>query len=820
MAWTEYLPPRPYTYNKIVFPSTVPGSKILLVGEAPGFEEINAGKCFIGAAGKILNSLLYQARINREEVSITNVSLERPIDNKFRAHFYTKNGSRYEPTDRLRQWRKCLREYTKELNPNLIVAMGDEALKALTGLSGITKYRGSLLKSHDGIKVLACLHPAYLLRQYRAMSVALFDMRKAKCEGEFPELVEPEMNIKISPSLEEVLDRLTWIQEKKVPIVIDLETRENHIACIGIGYSPTEAIVIPFMRVIGHYWTEENERIILQELFKILLDEKIPKIGQNFISFDCRIMDFEWGATVRNIVFDTMHAHHRIYMERFGPNMGHGLEFLTSLYTDIPYYKDEGKVWERSIGEEQFWNYCGKDCIATYQSWIGIKEELIETKQERHYYEYTLPLSLTLRDIQVRGLKVDIKTRDRLIGEKEKEYDAIQGILNKALELAGLDHLVPLNTNSHVQLKNLFYKELQIPVEKTGYGAKRKISVDETALSMIKLKNKQISLFIDFILRHKELQKELSFLNTPISPEGRMHSLLVISGTETGRLASKADITGWGTNLQNVKNPLRRIFIPDDGYVFWEADASQAEARVVAVLAQQWDLVDLFSRGDIDVHWENAKRLFHLAEDLPYDQHNPEHYRMRYLAKRVIHASNYGMSWVKLRLLLLVDAGIWLPEKDVKELLERYHQIYPNIRKVFQQGIIDKIQKDRELVTPFGRRRIFNDRLGDELYRSAFAFIPQSTVVDLVNKALLDFDRWSKKTLKRCLVMNQVHDSILYQVKPQIEYAAARELKRLMERPINLNDYELIIPAEFARGHNWAKASKDNPDGMKEVKIN
>ena len=96
----------------------------------------------------------------------------------------------------------------------------------------------------------------------------------------------------------------------------------------------------------------------------------------------------------------------------------------------------------------------------------------------------------------------------------------------------------------------------------------------------------------------------------------------------------------------------------------------------MAVLAQQWDLVELFERGDIDVHWENAKRIFGLKRHMLYSEANSEHFRMRYLAKRVIHASNYGMSWYRLRQLLLTDAGIDMSKAEVERLLETYHGIY------------------------------------------------------------------------------------------------------------------------------------------------
>ena len=272
-----------------------------------------------------------------------------------------------------------------------------------------------------------------------------------------------------------------------------------------------------------------------------------------------------------------------------------------------------------------------------------------------------------------------------------------------------------------------------------------------------------------------------------------------------------------------ILNLLRVIVKGDPGYQLWESDASQAEARVVAVLAQQWDLVDLFERGDIDVHWENAKRIFGLDRFLIQDVFNPEHYRMRYLAKRIIHASNYGMSWYKFRQLLLADAGIDMPKAEVEVLLATYHQLYPNIEGVFHADVIKQLRKDRTLTTPYGRVRVFHDRWPKsgqvgELFRKAYAYVPQSTVGDLINRALLDFDKWCQGTLHRVEVLTQVHDSILYQVRPAMAVAARKKIKELMERPIDFDYHKLVIPADFKRGMNWGDYDKkENPLGMKEA---
>jgi DNA polymerase I-like protein with 3'-5' exonuclease and polymerase domains len=370
-------------------------------------------------------------------------------------------------------------------------------------------------------------------------------------------------------------------------------------------------------------------------------------------------------------------------------------------------------------------------------------------------------------------------------------------------------------------MKEFLYRWLKLPFQYTGVGANRRVTTDEDALVSLKKEAKGRTSFFDIILKIRELRKENEFLATPVH-NGRINTSLVVSGTETGRLASRSDAFDRGTNLQNVKHKLRAIFVPDPGYELWEVDASQAEARVVAVIAQQWDLVELFERGDIDVHWENAKRIFGLHGALLHDKSNPEHYRMRYLAKRIIHASNYGMSWYRFRQLLLADAGIDMPKPDVERLLAAYHALYPNIEGVFHGGVVKQLRKDRTLTTPYGRVRVFHDRWPKtdvgELFRKAYAYLPQSTIGDLINRALLDFDKWCAGTLSRVQILTQVHDSILYQVKPSMAVGARAKIKELMERPIDFEYYQLTVPADFKKGMNWGDYDGlTNPQGMREI---
>ena len=141
-------------------------AKIMFVGEAPGREEEISGTPFIGGAGKVLNQLLSQAMITRNECYITNIMQDRPVNNDF-GEFY-KDKSRKVPTQFLLDGYQRLKNEIEKVNPNVVVAVGGEALKALTGLKSVTKYRGSILFSMlvPQQKVIPIIHPAAIMRNW------------------------------------------------------------------------------------------------------------------------------------------------------------------------------------------------------------------------------------------------------------------------------------------------------------------------------------------------------------------------------------------------------------------------------------------------------------------------------------------------------------------------------------------------------------------------------------------------------------------------------------------------------------------------------
>jgi DNA polymerase I-like protein with 3'-5' exonuclease and polymerase domains len=242
--------------------------------------------------------------------------------------------------------------------------------------------------------------------------------------------------------------------------------------------------------------------------------------------------------------------------------------------------------------------------------------------------------------------------------------------------------------------------------------------------------------------------------------------------------------------------------------VFINADYSQAEARVVAHPAREPALIELFNDPERDVQTENAARIF--SEDI-----GSVTFERRYLAKRVIHASNYGMGADKLESVVNEDAaatGVRITKAEAEDLISRYHMLYPGIRNNFWREVETELRYSRCLNTPFGRKRQFFGRWGHKFLNEAYSYIPQSTIGDLCCKALV---RVSREIPEAEILLN-VHDSILVQCESgNMVRRIIPRLEQAMTIPFEVHGNPVHIPVDFAVGHNWGKFNpEENPRGL------
>ena len=750
-----------------------------LVGEAPGQTEELTGKPFVGSSGSILNTKLHLVGISRHDCYVTNLVKVRPPGNDF-SIYWTGN----RPTPALIYAREALLEEIQVLQTNIIVALGSNALWALTGERKIGKWRGSILEvtlpNGVPIKVIGTYHPAAVLRQWSLGTILQYDLKKAKKESMYPQVSRVQREFLISPTSKEVHEFLDQAKGK-LEVAFDIETSPSAITCISLAFDPRHAISIP---TTTHYWG--SVRLLHEILSKInwvLTLPSIVKVGQN-MTFDIQYLLRFFGILPTKPWFDTMLAQHACYSE-----LPKGLDFLTSIYTNDPYYKDDLKTWQSGTASDQLlWEYNARDSAIT----LEVKHELfLELRSHGettvNTFEYMMELLEPLLFMMLRGVRVDKRKMD--------EYKRSLTLSANNREKAFKERFGDVNPQSPKQMANLAYNTLGLkPITKSG-----KVTMDKKAIEKLSKKSPELR----EVLTIREERKLVStYLDIPLDPiDDRLRCSYNSCGTETGRLSSSRSVFWSGTNLQNVPKRIRDIVVPDPGNVFTEADLKGAEAMVVAYLTEDPILIRLFEEG-INIHEHTAQMMFGVGVDeiredkkvcsglgTPNDS-------MYSKAKRIRHGGNYLASWKTISDILEV------PAKEAKLLLQRFYDGSPNLVK-WHKEVEAKIKKDRTLITPLGRKRIFFDRIGPKLFREAVAYIPQETVAHVLNLGLINIYDNLCKDHQDIEILLQVHDSILLQHPKEKTSMVHEALHKLMRVDLEIESKSFHIPIEISYGENW-----------------
>jgi uracil-DNA glycosylase family 4 len=303
-------------------PSGPRTARIAIVGEAPGTHESIQLRPFVGPAGGVLDQCLHAAGLIRSECYITNVVNVQPPGNDISPYFSSTRGSF---TELGQEQVARLVEELDVVEANVIIACGQTALAALTGISKILKYRGYFFES-KGLtkvrKVLPTIHPAAALRgMYIYRYIISADLKKAREHSLTPGLERPARQLVYEySSIEEVLQWFEYL-EKSERLSVDIEVLNFELACIGFSDNPKIACAIP----VAGRWTERDEMILWRAMQK-LLKKPMPKVGQNLI-FDVHFLLSRCGIEVAGPFEDTMVAHSILY-----PELRKGLDFLGSLY--------------------------------------------------------------------------------------------------------------------------------------------------------------------------------------------------------------------------------------------------------------------------------------------------------------------------------------------------------------------------------------------------------------------------------------------------------------------------------------------------------
>lgn len=794
---------------------------LMAIGEAPGKYENEQGIPFVGPSGDILNECFYKAGIRRSEIYVTNVcKYQPPLNDLRKLHLIDV---------RLEEQAELLWENEiRKLKPKCILAVGDTALEYVCGVTGIMNYRGSILTAKDGLtKVVPTIHPAALFSHYQDgkqsggleytyLKLIEHDIQRAVEESKTRGIQLPDRQLDVCHSS---LDLYRFFERYKQldKATTDIESINCVPVCIGFAFGKHHAISVPLLKRIGNNQLTDMGDNELDEVWRLVYRElvRLKLIGQNikYDEFKLGLIGFE----LPHIYSDTLIKTRVIFPEL--PDKR--LHVQSSIWTREPYYKEEGKEYKLGKSKvDRLLLYNARDCAVTYEVDEEQELDLIGMQEQYHvplvdyYYNYMMKKHKFYLKMENNGFKVDA-ARKKELAVKYTELAKVPHA--RITELVGHE----VNVNSYPQMFELLYKEMKFKF------MKRNPTSEDTLVALLgnHAKTKDKKEILTAILEERRIRTQKSrYISFCPDYDGRCKTSFNISATETCRSSTgilKKPVRPKKIGLAfhtiskhgRLAKDIRSMFIPDKGTLFLSADSSQAEARVVAVLSEDYELLEAFDK--IDIHRRTAGLIFGFCQKLILDtkpipvvdileKDGPE----RFCGKKTRHAGNYNMGKNRFMVEFNTDAqkfdiAMSISEWRAGEMLELFHAASPRIKGKFHADIVECLQNSRTIIDPFGGVRIFNGRMDEELYKEGYANIPQRTVAHVVQGAALKIDDELNGD-STVMWLSENHDSLTMQVPENNWEPYAHLMKKHFEVPIDFRaycslkrDYTLVIPCEI-----------------------
>lgn len=513
----------------------------------------------------------------------------------------------------------------------------------------------------------------------------------------------------------------------------------------------------------------------------------IEKVGQN-LKYDLLVLS-HYGVEVAGPLFDTMLAHYVVQ-----PEQRHNMDLLAEKYLHYRTIPIEALIGsgrtQRNMADlapKDIVDYACEDADVTLRLYPILKEEMEKYEVTSVFTHIEMPLLPVLARMERNGVRLDTAALE----ETGRNFtERMQQLETDIYELAGHEFTI----TSPKQVGAVLFDELQISakVKKTKTG---QYSTSEEVLESLRDKHP----IVEKILQHRALKKLLSTyveaLPKLIHPQtGHIHTSFNQAVTATGRLSSS------NPNLQNIPvrgedgREIRRAFVPEEGEVFFSADYSQIELRIMAHLSEDEHMVADFNSG-LDIHAATAARIFHKpVEEVDRDE--------RRKAKTANFGIIYGISAFGLSERMGVSRG------EAKELIENYFATYPKVREYMNESI-ERAKQTGYITTQFGRRRYLADiNAGNATVRgyaerNAVNAPIQGTAADIIKLAMVAIDRRLREEKLQTRMILQVHDELNFSVPPseleQVRHLVVEEMERAFQMRVPL-------VAECGEGTNWLEA--------------
>lgn len=455
---------------------------------------------------------------------------------------------------------------------------------------------------------------------------------------------------------------------------------------------------------------------------------------------------------------------------------------------------------------EKLWVYNGTDCLITHEVLDVLLPQL--DNQTGSTYAFSRELQAPVLDMRLRGVKIDLERKNRLVSDYREQIAQLETDIERIV-IDGLG-FYGFNWRSNPSLMELFYGRLQIPIIKK----KGRPTVNREALE--KMESYFIARpIISHLIALREIAKKIGVLTTEIDRDGRMRTSYSIGGTSTGRFSSTFSEFGTGTNLQNIEEELRAIFIADEGMKMAYLDEPQGESRVVGAI--EWNLFHdgayLDACESSDLHTTVAKLCW---PGLPWTGDNKtdrkiaeqpfyRHFDYRFMCKKIGHGTNYFGKPYTLSRQAKID------QRAIEDFQPKYFSAFP-AHSMWHAWVREQLHSYGVLTTLTGRRRhFFGRRDDDSTFREAVAYDPQGSLADILNRGMLAVWR-----ANRCQLLMQIHDAILIQYpESQEDDVIAQVLSDLTQSVELKHNRTLTLIPDVMTGWNWGKASEANPDGLK-----
>lgn len=767
-------------------------SPFVIVGESPGIMEIHKKIPFVGPSGALLDTSLKTAW---EQLG------HQPIEP------YITNAFQCLPKDKSPQkvaaaCKSCFPRLNEELlaHPRkLIIALGNAALWSITGDYDlkITRERGKLFKSrYSEMGVLACLHPAFILRGTGSIEQFAGDLKygiELLTQGNeaITDYQEPSYTVVDS---DELYTRfLAWLNSCAL-VAGDIETSgfnplTDRILCLGVceAASPLHSWILP-------------PEYIHPEIF----EGKTRWSWQNG-KFDTGFLR-QIGCKHARVDEDTMLMSYALNERGI-----HDLDQIASDWLRAPNHKKiiaqylpNTKTSYEVIPKPVLYKYLALDVCKTAMLTPRMLKALeADPKTEKLYKEVFIPASEYLLDVQSRGLYVD---RER-VAQNAVEFGAEAAIYKEQLNVISRRVIgIDINPNSPKQLQNLLYRHLKLAPETTGTGKEvlKKLPPHEA---------------IKALQKYRKVQKALSTYIIPmdelVQADGCVHTTFLIHGTVTGRLSSR------NPNIQNIPRlpSLRGQFIARPGYIYVEADLSQAELRSLAYCSGDPELCRIYTTEGLSVHDEVRKEIFGDPEDWSPEQLEAYFERFgitekdverlleeqKMIAKNVNFGIVYGITPAGL------SEQINRPFHECARYIDAWFRRFP-VAKAFIEKCRQSVTKSQTITTQFGRKKRAGYVPRDKIQAAeneASNFPHQATASDItlttgirIYKTLQE--RWG------AYIVNTVHDSMLIEVpidqdKNEVALYVCAELEKT---PILWGITRVPFKADVKVGTRWGNLEK------------